>query len=83
MSNSARVSFEVSVDEHIAIKIECAKAQVSMKDFLHAIVLSALKDLKKKEFLEKLKKSIQQAKEGKVTTMTLHELEEFVEDEKS
>lgn len=81
MKNSVRLSFEVPVDEHIFIKMECAKARISMKDFLHAVVLSGLKTLKEKHLMERLKKSIQQAKEGKVTTMSLSELEKFVEDD--
>lgn len=81
MKNSVRLSFEVPVDEHIFIKMECAKARISMKDFLHAVVLSGLQELKQKHLMENLKKSIQQAKKGKVTTMTLSELEKFAEDD--
>lgn len=82
MKNSVRLSFEVPVSDHIFIKTECAKAQISMKDFLHAVVLNGLIELKEKHLMERLKKSIQQAKEGKVITMSLSELEKFVEDDR-
>lgn len=81
MKNSVRLSFEVPIDVHVLIKMECAKARISMKDFLHAVVLSGLQELKKKHLMASLKKSIQQAKEGKVTTMSLSELEKFVEND--
>ena len=81
MRNSVRLSFEVPVQDHIFIKTECAKAQISMKDFLHELVVNGLKELKEKHLMARLKDSIQQAKEGKVTRMTLSELEKFVEDD--
>lgn len=81
MKNSVRLSIELPIDEHIYIKMECARARISMKDFLHAVITASLTTLKEKRLMERLKKSIQQAKEGKVTTMSLSELEKFVEDE--
>jgi hypothetical protein len=80
MKDFVRLSFDVPVEEHIFIKTECAKARIPMKDFLHELVLLGLRDLREKKLMEKLKKSIQQAKEGKVRTMTLSELEKFAED---
>lgn len=81
MRNAVRLSLEVPVEDHIFIKIECAKARISMKDFLEALVLEALKELKDKHLMGRLKKSIQQAKDGKVTTMSLSELEKFIEED--
>lgn len=81
MKNSVRLSFEVPVQDHIFIKTECAKAQISMKDFLHELIVNGLKELKKHHLMARLKESIQQAKEKKVTTMSLSELEKFVEDD--
>ena len=81
MKNAVRLSFEVPVEEHIFIKMECARARISMKDFLHAVVHAGIQQLRDKHLTERLKKSIKQAKEGKVTTMSLSELEKFVEDD--
>lgn len=75
MKNSVRLSFDVPVKEHIFIKTESVRAQVPMKDFLHELLLIGLKELKEKNLMENLKQSIQQAKDGKTTTMSLSELE--------
>ena len=81
MKNSVRLSFDVPVEEHIFIKTESVKARIPMKDFLHELVLLGLIELKEKNLMESLKKSIQEAKAGKVTTMSLSELEKFVKDD--
>lgn len=81
MKDSVRLSVEVPVNEHIFIKMECAKARVSMKDFLYAVIHSGLQELKEKKLMKRLKTSIQQAKKGKLTSMTLSELEKFIEDD--
>ena len=64
--NTIRLSFDISVDEHIVLKTECAQARILIKDFLHDLVLKGIQDLKKQQLKNRLKKSIQQSKEGKV-----------------
>lgn len=81
MKNTVRVSFDMPLQEHILIKTECVQSRIAMKDFLHELVLIGLDQLRKAKIKERLQASIQQVKEGKVTTMTLSELEKFVEDD--
>ena len=82
MKDLIRISFEVPVEDHTFLKMECAKSRITMKDFLHELFIAEIKELKEKHLLGRLMSSIQQAKEGKVTTMSLSELEKFAEDDK-
>lgn len=83
MKDTVRVSFDMPMKEHIRIKTECVKSRIAMKDFLHELVLIGLEQVHKIKLKEDLQESIQQAKEGKVTTMTFDELEHFVDDDQS
>lgn len=64
--HTVRVSFDVPEDEHILLKTGCAQLRIAIKDFLHEMMLKGLIELKEKQLQERLKKSIQQSKEGKV-----------------
>ena len=62
-ANTIRLSFDVPEEEHTLLKIGCAHLRMSIKDFLHGMMLKGLKEL---ELNDRLKLSIQQSKEGKV-----------------
>jgi len=64
--STVRLSFDIPVEEHIVLKSECAQARIAMKDFLHDLVLKGIEELREKQLQKRLKKSIQQSKEGKV-----------------
>lgn len=64
--NMVRLSFDVPEEEHILLKMGCAQLRIAIKDFLHEMMLKGLKELEEKQLQDRLKKSIQQAKEGKV-----------------
>lgn len=64
--NMVRLSFDVPIEEHVMLKTECAQARVTIKDFLHHLVIQGIKDLKKKQLHKRLKISVQQSKDGKV-----------------
>lgn len=81
MKNTVRVSFNMPINEHIMIKTDCVKSRKNMKDYLHELVLLGLEQIRKTEVKAGLEEAIQQIKDGKVTTMTLSELEKFIEDE--
>lgn len=61
-----RLSFDVPVEEHTILKMECADARISIKDFLQDWVIKGIHELHHKQLHQRLKKSIKQAKEGKV-----------------
>jgi hypothetical protein len=61
-----RLSFDIPVEDHVILKSECAQARIAMKDFLHNLVLKGIQELRQKELRKRLKKSVQQSKEGKV-----------------
>lgn len=64
--NTVILSFDIPVNEHIVLKTECAQMQVAIKDFLQALVLNEIHELKEKQLRARLNKSIRQSKEGKV-----------------
>ncbi len=64
--DTVRLSFDVPVEEHILLKMECAQAQISIKDFLHEMMLKGINELKEKLLKERLKVSIKQSKQGKI-----------------
>lgn len=72
-----RVSFNMPADEHIMIKTECVKTRIPMKDYLHELVRIGWEQVKKAEFRDKMEKSLQQAKEGKVKKITSEDLDQW------
>ena len=77
--NMVRLSFDIPIAEHISLKTECAQLRIAIKDFLHEMMLKGLQELKDKQLKERLKKSIQQSKEGKVKSRG--SFSKYVEDE--
>jgi len=61
-----RISFDVPAKQHLLLKTECVQAHVSIKQFMYEMMLKGLQELKEKQLKERLKKSVQQAKQGKV-----------------
>jgi hypothetical protein len=74
---TVRLSFDVPVEEHILIKTECVRSRMAVKDFLHNLVRMGLEQYRKAQFKQKMEGSIQQAKEGKVRTVTAEELDKW------
>ena len=74
-----RLSFDIPIDEHIMLKTECAMAQVTIKDFMHELVIKGIRELRERQLKKRLKKSIQQSKEGKVRSRG--SFAKYVEDE--
>ncbi len=77
MKNTVRLSFDVPVEEHIMYKTECVKSRVPIKDFLHNLVMLGMKEYERAKFNKKMGKSIQQAKKGKVRTVSPNELDRW------
>lgn len=74
---TVRVSFDIPVGEHILYKTECVKSRIPIKDFMHHLVVIGMKEYRKAQFNEKMSKSIQQAKEGKVRSVTSKDLDKW------
>lgn len=79
--NMVRLSFDIPESEHLMLKTACVQARLSIKDFMHSMVLKGLEDLKKETFKQRLKESIQQSKKGKTRTISHAELDEMFDDE--
>ncbi len=79
--NMVRLSFDIPESEHMILKTACVKAKISIKDFVHAMILKGIQDFKKDEFKKRLKESIQQSKEGKGRIISSTELDEMIADD--
>ena len=77
---TVRISFDVPIDEHILYKTECVKSRIPIKDFMHNLVMIGMKEYKKAKLKEKLSRSIEQAKKGKVRTVSSEELDQWEKD---
>jgi len=74
---TVRISFDVPIAEHIEYKTECVKSRIHIKDFMHHLVILGMDAYKKAQFKEKMSRSIQQAKEGKVRKVSSKELDQL------
>jgi hypothetical protein len=77
---TVRLSFDVPLKEHAALKSECAQARIPIKEFLHEWMLKGLQELKKAKFKEELREAIQQSKEGKTKYRDVSRFAEFVDE---
>jgi len=75
-----RLSFDIPEDQHILLKTGCAQLKIAIKDFLYEMTQKGLKELKEKQLHDRLKKSIQQSKEGKIRKVSLKELDQWEKD---
>lgn len=79
--STIRLSFAIPEDEHFLLKTACVHAKLSIKDFVHGLILKGIQDLKKEEFKKRLKESILQSKNGKGRIISSSELDEMVNDD--
>jgi hypothetical protein len=77
---TVRISFDVPVEEHILYKTECVKCRIPIKDFMHNLVMIGMEEYKKAKFKEKMSRSIQQAKKGKIRSISSEELDQWEQD---
>lgn len=77
--HTVRLSFDIPEEEHVLLKTGCAQLRIAIKDFLHEMMLRGLQELEEKKLQDRLKKSIQQSKEGKLKRRG--SLAKYVEDE--
>ncbi len=75
-----RLSFDIPENEHLILKTECVKARLSIKDFVHQMILKGLQELKQERFRKRLKESIQQSKERKCRVISSEELDDIFND---
>lgn len=75
-----RLSFDIPENEHFALKSLCVHARLSIKDFVHGMILKGMQELKKEEFKKRLKESIKQSKEGRGRIISSAELDEMIKD---
>lgn len=76
--NMVRLSFDIPENEHFVLKSLCVHARLSIKDFVHGMILKGMQELKKEEFKKRLQESIKQSKEGRGRIISSAELDEMV-----
>jgi len=74
MKETVRVSFDVPIEEHTFLKIECAKAHIAFRDLMKEVFHKTVEELKKKELHSIISKGFQDSYEGKTSPLTDAEL---------
>ena len=77
MSETVRVSFDVSIEDHTIVKAACVEAHIHFRDLMKDVFHKTAEDVKKKRFHDMLKKGFQEAKEGKTTPLTQEDLDNW------
>lgn len=80
MKNTVRLSLDIPENEHMALKMACVQAKLSIKDFVHAMILKGIEEFKNDKIKKRLKESIRQSKKGKARIISSDELDKMVED---
>jgi hypothetical protein len=75
-----RVSLDIPQNEHMILKKTCVQANVSIKDFVHSMILRGIHGHKKDTFKKRLRESVDQAKDGKGRIISSKELDEMVKE---
>jgi hypothetical protein len=77
MKQKKRVSFDVPLEEHIFLKVECAKAQIALRDLMRDVFHKTVEELKKKNLKEMLSQGFQESYEGKSKPLTDEDLDKW------
>lgn len=65
MRQKSRLTVDMSPDEHMYLKMACAKIGVSMKDFLLQLAFEKIEDMEDDWLAEKATKTLENIKSGK------------------
>lgn len=65
MKEKSRLTVDMSPDEHMYIKMACAKIGVSMKDFLLQLAFEKIEDMEDEWLTDKATETLENIKSGK------------------
>ena len=65
MREKSRLTVDMSPDEHMYLKMACAKIGVSMKDFLLQLAFEKIEDMEDEWLANKATKTLENIKSGK------------------
>lgn len=73
-----RLTLDISKDEHMYLKMSCAKLGVSMKDFMLRSALDKIEDLEDKWLAEEADKIVEDVKSGKDKMISWEEMKKRI-----
>lgn len=73
MREKSRLTVDMSPDEHMYLKMACAKMGVSMKEFLLRSAFEKMEDIEDEWLAEKAKETLDNIKSGKEKTVSWNE----------
>lgn len=76
---TVRVTVDFPLGDHTLMKVECSKHRLTITSLIREAVAKEIKELQKRELHERLRKSMQSAKEGKL--IDKGSFAQYVEDE--
>lgn len=74
MREKSRLTVDMSPDEHMYLKMACAKFGVSMREFLLRSAFEKMQDIEDKWLAEKARETLKQIKSGKEKTISWDEM---------
>lgn len=77
MKDTVRVSFDVPLEEHTFLKMECAKSRIALRDLMKEVFHKTVEDLKKKQLHQMLNQGFQDSYEGKGRIIDQEELDKW------
>ena len=79
MKETVRVSFDVPTEEHTLVKAACVEAHINFRDLMKDVFHKTAEELKKKRLHSMLRKGFQEVEEGKTTSLTQEDLDNWSE----
>ncbi len=79
MKQTKRVSFDVPLEDHTFLRIECAKAHIPFRDLMKEVFHKTVKAIKKKKLHGVLEEGFQESYEGKTNRLTQKDLDKWNE----
>ena len=78
MKEKSRLTVDMSPDEHMYIKMACAKIGISMREFLILSAFEKITEIEDEWLAEKAREKLEDIKSGKEKTVTWKEMKKRI-----
>jgi hypothetical protein len=72
-----RVSFDVPIEEHTFLKMECAKSRIPFRNLMRQVFHKTVEEIRKKQLHDMLNQGFEDSYEGKTTRLTEEQLDNW------
>ena len=78
MKDKARLTVDMSSDEHMYLKMACAKLGISMREFLLIAAFERMEDLEDEWLAERARENLERLEAGKEKTIAWKEMKKRI-----